>query len=80
MKISDHTISTRVLQLKSFFECLAEIMGFLAGFSFLSRLMKHILDQHKVGSSLESKYINHLERIQKMKEELHQVFALTVSP
>lgn len=42
--------------LKSFFESLAEVMGFVAGFSFISRLMKHILIQHNVFNQYDEQY------------------------
>jgi hypothetical protein len=45
--MSQNTLSTRVIKLKSFFESLAEIMGFLAGFSFIARLMKYFLMSKK---------------------------------
>ena len=71
LKVSSSTYSTRVIQLKSLFESLAEIMGFLAGFAFLSRLIKHILIEYKAGSSQEAKYLKYLERVERKKEVVH---------
>ena len=65
--MSQNTLSTRVIKLKSFFESLAEIMGFLAGFSFLSRFMKYFLVSHGVGASYDKMIAKHLEKTQKIK-------------
>ena len=43
MNLSQNVYQIRVIQLKTFFESLAEIMGFLAGFSFIARFSKHVL-------------------------------------
>lgn len=57
--------------LKSFFESLAEAMGFLAGFSFLSRLMKHMLLEHQVFSSYDELYQKQRQLIAQKREIVH---------
>jgi hypothetical protein len=63
VKMSQNTLSTRVIKLKSFFESLAEIMGFLAGFSFISRLSKHFLVSNGVGATYDKMIAKHHEKV-----------------
>ncbi len=49
MNLSSNNYQIRVIQLKNILEALAEVMGFLAGMSFIARLSKHILVTHKIG-------------------------------
>ena len=63
VKMSQNTLSTRVIKLKSFFESLAEIMGFLAGFSFIARLMKYFLMSNGVGDTYDKMIEKHHEKV-----------------
>jgi GTP cyclohydrolase III len=60
-----------VIRLKSIFESLAEIMGFLAGFSFISRMMKHILVENGVGADADKHVQDHIKRQQRLRDERH---------
>ena len=57
--------------MKSIFESLAEIMGFLAGFSFISRMTKHILVENGVGSDADKLVQDHIKRHQRLRDERH---------
>jgi len=49
MNLSSNFYQIRVIQLKNILEALAEVMGFLAGMSFVARFSKHILVSNNVG-------------------------------
>lgn len=55
------------------------MMGFLAGFAFISRMSKHILVEHKIGAAFDDKYHYHGEKIRKIKEEIHAGFKQAVA-
>ena len=70
-RLSQSNLSTRVIRLKSIFESLAEIMGFLAGFSFISRMTKHILVENGVGADADKHVQDHIKRQQRLRDERH---------
>lgn len=78
--MSQNTLSTRVIKLKSFFESLAEIMGFLAGFSFISRFLKYILVSHGVGATYDKMIAKHHDKVQKIKQQMHDVIKKNIIP
>ena len=54
--------------IKNILEILAEIMGFLAGMSFIARVCKHILVEHKIFE----KYDRYHRGIQEMQRKALQ--------
>ena len=63
MNLSTNIYQIRVIQLKNILEALAEIMGFLAGFSFIARFSKHILVAHRVGRKFDKQIEDHMTKI-----------------
>mmetsp|Transcript_19046 Transcript_19046/g.18177 ORF Transcript_19046/g.18177 Transcript_19046/m.18177 type:complete len:187 (+) Transcript_19046:199-759(+) len=53
LSVSQNVYQIRVIKLKNILEILAEIMGFLAGMSFIARFTKQILVNHRVFSSYD---------------------------
>lgn len=54
MTLSSNVYQIRVIMLKNIMEVLAEIMGFLAGMSFVARFTKQILLNHGIWSQYDS--------------------------
>ena len=53
-------------------------MGFLAGFSFISRFSKHILDQLKIFKHFDDQYHANEQKVKKLKEDIHNAFSKAV--
>ena len=56
MHLSLNNYSIRVTRIKNILEVVAEIMGFLAGMSFVARMTKHLLTNHKIGAEYDKMY------------------------
>eukprot|EP00347_Sterkiella_histriomuscorum_P015300 403357546 len=78
MNLSSNIYQIRVIQLKNILEALAEVMGFLAGFSFLARFSKHILVSNKVGRAYDRMIEDHLQKVQQLKNEQMQAISYSV--
>jgi predicted helicase len=53
-------------------------MGFLAGFSFISRFCKSILTSHNVWHDFDEIYRKYQEKLNKKKEDVHLAIQVAV--
>ncbi|CDW72651.1 f-box protein [Stylonychia lemnae] len=80
MSLSSNIYQIRVIQLKNILEALAEVMGFLAGFSFIARFSKHILVANKVGKIYDKQIEDHMAKVQQIKNDKMSEISLSSSP